>query len=220
MNTAAGNSRHNGFTIVELAVVCVVLVIIGALSALGYSNIQKETRDQQREADIQLLRTALEQYYSKHGGYPGGGNTSYSDSVFPNDSITSSSTVQDVQQFLPNLPSEFRDPLYAGTDGKNIFVNSGIDTRYRNAYFYLGEWTYVKPNSGIGTGAQANFYNKNGAAQACNYGISLQTNVSASYIIGYYSETKKHFVFYRGEHGKQWSWPQNPETQPTCVPQN
>jgi prepilin-type N-terminal cleavage/methylation domain-containing protein len=62
--------QRGGYTIIELLI---VIVVIGILSALGFSaiqNSQARSRDTERVTDIDNLHSKLEAYYSDNGGYP------------------------------------------------------------------------------------------------------------------------------------------------------
>lgn len=61
--------RANGFTMIEILI---VMVIIGILSTLAVTNLmtaQARARDAKRRGDIKTLQTAFEQYYSTNAGY-------------------------------------------------------------------------------------------------------------------------------------------------------
>lgn len=61
-----------GFTVIELAVVVVILGILLTLVALTYNGVQAKNRNNQRQSDINALQTQLETYYaaSASGEYP------------------------------------------------------------------------------------------------------------------------------------------------------
>jgi len=63
--------KHNGFTIVELVVIIVVLGILAALATFGINKYLEDSRDSHREASVTTIATALEKYYQEHGEYPG-----------------------------------------------------------------------------------------------------------------------------------------------------
>lgn len=61
---------RNGFSLVELMV---VIAIIGLVSAAGVGSvgiIQKNSRDTQRIADLNNLKSAIQQYYADQQRYP------------------------------------------------------------------------------------------------------------------------------------------------------
>jgi prepilin-type N-terminal cleavage/methylation domain-containing protein len=66
--------RDQGFTIVELLIVIVVIGILALLVITTYSGIQQKARNSKRQTDIQSLQTQMEAYYSQNGHYPSLGN--------------------------------------------------------------------------------------------------------------------------------------------------
>lgn len=61
------NLRHkqqsaNGFTIVELLIVIVVIAILAAISIVAYSGIQARARDTKRASDIAVIEKAIRAY--------------------------------------------------------------------------------------------------------------------------------------------------------------
>lgn len=65
------NKRSQGFTIVELLIVIVVIAILAAITVVAYSGIQERARDSQRASDIKTISKALEMYYLDNQSYPG-----------------------------------------------------------------------------------------------------------------------------------------------------
>ncbi len=63
-------NRNQGFTIVELLIVIVVIGILALLVITTYSGIQQKARNSQRQSDLQALQTQLEAFYSQNGYYP------------------------------------------------------------------------------------------------------------------------------------------------------
>lgn len=64
------NKRDQGFTIVELLIVIVVIGILAALVLNSFSGVQARARDTERRTDINAIATQLEVYYNDGGGYP------------------------------------------------------------------------------------------------------------------------------------------------------
>lgn len=60
----------SGFTLVELAVVIVLLAILATIATAQLLRVQAEQRDTSREAAVRLIMEALETYYDKNGEYP------------------------------------------------------------------------------------------------------------------------------------------------------
>src|SRR5512146_1833584 len=66
--------RDQGFTIVELLIVIVVIGILALLVITTYSGIQAKARNSKRQTDIQSIQTQLEAFFSQNGYYPSLGN--------------------------------------------------------------------------------------------------------------------------------------------------
>ena len=62
--------RSQGFTIVELLIVIVVIGILALLVITTYSGIQAKARNAKRQSDIASLQTQLEAFFSQNGYYP------------------------------------------------------------------------------------------------------------------------------------------------------
>lgn len=66
-----GNKKNKqGFTIVELLIVIVVIGILAALVLNSFRGVQERARDTERRTDIGSVATQLEVYYTDNGGYP------------------------------------------------------------------------------------------------------------------------------------------------------
>lgn len=64
------NRRQEGFTIVELLIVIVVIGILAAIVLTTYSGIQAKARNAKRQTDINSVQTQVEAYFASTGHYP------------------------------------------------------------------------------------------------------------------------------------------------------
>ena len=62
--------KQQGFTIVELLIVIVVIGILAALVITTFTGIQQKARNTERTTDIKALHGQLEAYYAQNGYYP------------------------------------------------------------------------------------------------------------------------------------------------------
>lgn len=63
-------NKQQGFTIVELLIVIVVIGILAALVITTFTGIQQKARDTERQTDIKSLQGQIEAYYAQKGNYP------------------------------------------------------------------------------------------------------------------------------------------------------
>jgi len=63
-------SKQQGFTIVELLIVIVVIGILAALVITTFTGIQQKGRNTERVTDIKALHGQVEAYYAQNGRYP------------------------------------------------------------------------------------------------------------------------------------------------------
>lgn len=64
------NKTKSGFTIVEVLVVCVILVIMAGVGAVVYTTIRGDASANQAKGMLTVARAGLERYYTKNGEYP------------------------------------------------------------------------------------------------------------------------------------------------------
>lgn len=70
LNMWAKHKKENGFTIVELLIVIVVIGILAAITIVAYNGVQGRARDSQRLSDVKVIVKALEIYKINNGAYP------------------------------------------------------------------------------------------------------------------------------------------------------
>lgn len=61
---------QQGFTIVELLIVIVIIGILAALVFVQFNGMQQRGRDAERKADIRLIESKLAEHYADEGSYP------------------------------------------------------------------------------------------------------------------------------------------------------
>lgn len=63
-------SKQEGFTIVELLIVIIVIGILAGLVITTFTGIQQKTRNTERQTDIKAIHGQVEAYYAQEGKYP------------------------------------------------------------------------------------------------------------------------------------------------------
>jgi general secretion pathway protein G len=70
MKPSTTGRRRGGFTLIEVLLVLVILVILGSLAVTAYGPIQKRAKTDAATSQLGLLKTPLQLYKQKHGHYP------------------------------------------------------------------------------------------------------------------------------------------------------
>ena len=113
--------RNQGFTIVELLIVIVVIGILALLVITTYSGIQAKARNSKRTSDVKSLQTHIEAFFSQNGYYP-------SRTDMNNDSwLTTNMKSLDKNALVdPKNPSQSND--LAATPGANSYAYQVTDS--------------------------------------------------------------------------------------------
>jgi general secretion pathway protein G len=127
------NKRQQGFTIVELLIVIVVIAILAAITIVAYNGIQAQAKDSERTSDARQFAQVIEAYYIDNGFYP----------PFNNGTIG----VALSSWRTANLPSM--------KDGLMIPPGATAITLVNNKTPTVGEYGYHNDGSCTGTGASA-----------------------------------------------------------------
>lgn len=68
--TMIKTNKQNGFTIVELLIVIVVIAILATISIIAYSGFQARANDTVRKSDLSSIAKAMNIYRIRNGDYP------------------------------------------------------------------------------------------------------------------------------------------------------
>ncbi len=66
--------KQQGFTIVELLIVIIVIGILAALVLVTFTGVQQKARNTERQTDVKAVASHLEVYNAQNGFYPTFGN--------------------------------------------------------------------------------------------------------------------------------------------------
>jgi prepilin-type N-terminal cleavage/methylation domain-containing protein len=143
--------RQQGFTIVELLIVIVVIGILAALVITTYAGIQAKARNSKRQTDVQNIQTQLEAYFQTSGNYPSLADMNSASFLSTNMKSLDTGALQDPQGSstalvtTPALKVYAYQPLNAA--GTSCEASDITCTQYTlTATLENGAGTYVKKN--------------------------------------------------------------------------
>ena len=119
------SEKEQGFTLLELLIVIVIIGILALLIIPNISSAPKKARDTQRKTDLRASQKALEEYYVSNQGYPV--------AVSPIDiaiALTPLSTGSSAS--LKNIPVDPKNVspynyLYTSTDGQTYTLTACLE---------------------------------------------------------------------------------------------
>lgn len=131
--------KQKGFTLVEMMVVLVIIALVAAVLLLTFMNIQRNSRNRQRMADLESIRAALERYRddSPDGKYPATPGVWYSSEEGDNHAGV---TYQEV--YVPELSPKYLTTLPSDPVGGNSSLPSC--TGWKSAYLYRSDGNHFK----------------------------------------------------------------------------
>jgi len=120
--------KSDGFTLIELAIVIVIIAVLAAITIFTYAKVQVNSRDTARSSRATAIGEALEKYYGKYGEYPSCSQMTQSGSQ-----VASLLGVDQSVLVTPTAPSGTTNSI-AGCS--NLTAGTGADT-----YAYVGDGT-------------------------------------------------------------------------------
>lgn len=192
--------NKRGFTIVELMVVIAIAVILIGITGVAALEVQKDARDKKRETDITIMQSELEKYFETNGVYPPGCRGSCSSWFYAENSATNvilngDATISAIQTVLPGIPKTFSDPKNTAVVTP-LALTGAYSGGASERYFYMGGAVNVRTyTSSISSSTPAV------DGTSCTFRQSLDRDQVGSYVLGYYSETSKQWIFKQGNRG-------------------
>jgi type II secretion system protein G len=100
--------RQEGFTLLELLIVIVIIGILALIIVPGLASGPARARDTTRKSDLRAVKNALETYFNDNNTYPGGNYSGLSGVLVTN--------------YLPSLPHDPKCPSGTCSSGQSDYV--------------------------------------------------------------------------------------------------
>jgi general secretion pathway protein G len=111
-----GVGSRSGFTLLELLAVMAILAILIGLASGGYKLARRSAREGQARAELELLRSAVEEFRIEYGAYPPASEGAYS-SMWSDLSPDQQQLMRDAAQgALPMVDPWGNDYVYASSN--------------------------------------------------------------------------------------------------------
>jgi prepilin-type N-terminal cleavage/methylation domain-containing protein len=147
----AVQKKQQGFTIVELLIVIVVIGILAGLVVTTFTGIQQRARNTERQTDVKAIHAQVEAYYAQYGKYPTLANL--------NDTTWRSTNMKGLDVEALKDPKGTASTLVATPAANNyayaVFAADGTTT-CDNTTTDCGAYTLTATNEGGGTYAKKN----------------------------------------------------------------
>lgn len=124
-----GGRYKNGFTIVELLIIIVVVAILATLVVVGYNGVRDSANDTRRVADLNKLKDAITLWSTQTKTMPENSGTGYGNNGFG--WVYGTGYAKSLETLLIEtgyLDGEVRDPVIPVGSGSYMFYRCGTST--------------------------------------------------------------------------------------------
>lgn len=158
------NIKQNGFTLVELLVVILIISILSGLilGVLNPAGIRAKSRDAQRTSDLKKIQTALELYFADNRGYPISSSNNW---ILINGTSDDLSSALLSGGYLTNIPTDPADPPGTETSPCSGPVDSyRYNYKSNGAYYFITSYVEVETSNDKDNCSSLNSWDTNGCS--------------------------------------------------------
>ncbi len=137
--------KQQGFTIIELLIVTVLIIILTAVIKTTFASIKQKERDTERTQDIKALQIQIEGYYAQNNRYPSLANMNDAAWRSTNMRVFDSETIKDPKDKSPT-------PTLAATPGANHYSYQVTPSKCTNTNDGSSDCTSYKLIANLETG--------------------------------------------------------------------
>jgi len=114
--------NKNGFTIIEVLIVTVIIAILATITIVAYTKVQGDARNNTRKGNALTIANALEAYYNKNGEYPSVRSLVNSYPANTGSSIASFLSISASTLVNPQMPSGATNSLSSVSPPANDYI--------------------------------------------------------------------------------------------------
>jgi|SRR5690606_27872544 len=119
--------KRRGFTIVEIVIIIAVIGILVGIASLSFASVQRDTRDSQREATVNLIAKALERYHDENGEYPSVRSLVNDHSENTGQAVAAKLGLKPSDLKMPGTPESITNPLSSSSSNDDQIIYEGDD---------------------------------------------------------------------------------------------
>jgi general secretion pathway protein G len=128
--------RRAAFTLIEVMLVLLILVVLGSVSFVAYQSVQKRSMIQAAKVQVHSIEDAVKMYYTFHNRYPPNLEALYDRNADPNNTNWKATLDKPIKPDPWGQPYQYQQPGTHLPDKFDVW-SQGIDNDEAS---YIGNW--------------------------------------------------------------------------------